>query len=219
MAELWSSTRPKSVSRSAGVSVTTSGAVPRPARAASDSRIEGPSGAMPSRARRSCTAAIDSGPPEMRVVDAVSVSIGPVPGNDATSELPPWSTAKIWMAGMSGRNPLSRTTPLADGGPTRGPNVATRRRPGEPVSVCWASRGRADRDVSGSRSARRTTKSMPWPARVAARPGEGRPAAMSRCTESMARMAPGGVSGMASRTAHGVVESGWSGSSRVSPQS
>ena len=58
---------------------------------------------------------------------------------------------------------------------------------------------------------------MPWPARVAASPGEPRPDAICRCTESIARIAPGGTSGIASRTAHGVSDSACSGSSRVSP--
>ena len=65
------------------------------------------------------------------------------------------------------------------------------------------STGRAERDVSGSRSLRTTTYEIPCRARVSARPADGRPAANSRCTESSARMVCGGVSGIESRTPHG----------------
>ena len=77
--------------------------------------------------------------------------------------------------------------------------------------------GRAERDVSGSRSLRSTTYEMPWRARVSARPTEGRPAANRRCTESSARMVCGGVSGMESRTPHGLLPSTCSGSSWLVP--
>ena len=77
--------------------------------------------------------------------------------------------------------------------------------------------GRAERDVSGSRSLRTTTYEMPWRARVSARPAEGRPAANRRCTESSARMVCGGVSGIESRTPHGLPPSTCSGSSWLVP--
>ncbi|VAZ70944.1 hypothetical protein LAUMK15_00554 [Mycobacterium persicum] len=78
--------------------------------------------------------------------------------------------------------------------------------------------GRAERDVSGSRSLRSTRYEMPWRARVSARPAEGRPAANKRCTESSARMVCGGVRGMESRTPHGLLPSTCSGSSWLVPQ-
>ncbi len=77
--------------------------------------------------------------------------------------------------------------------------------------------GRADRDVSGSRSLRTTTYEMPCRARVSASPAEGRPAANSRCTESSARIVSGGVSGMESRTPHGLLPRTCSGSSWLLP--
>ena len=55
------------------------------------------------------------------------------------------------------------------------------------MARCTSS-GRADRDVSGSRSLRTTTYEIPCRASVSARPADGRPAANSRCTESSARM-------------------------------
>ena len=60
---------------------------------------------------------------------------------------------------------------------------------------------------------------MPWRRSVAARPADGVPALNSSCTESRARIAPGGLSGIASRTAHGDDARAWIGSSRVRPQS
>ena len=46
---------------------------------------------------------------------------------------------------------------------------------------------------------------IPCRARVSASPADGRPAANSRCTESSARMVCGGVSGIESRTPHGLL--------------
>ena len=95
--------------------------------------------------------------------------------------------------------------PASVPGPTGSPNCATFARPGEPSMARCTSSGRADRDVSGSRSLRTTTYEMPCRARVSARPADGRPAANSRCTESRARMVSGGVSGIESRTPHGLL--------------
>ncbi len=84
------------------------------------------------------------------------------------------------------------------------------------MARCTSS-GRADRDVSGSRSLRTTTYEIPCRASVSARPADGRPAANSRCTESSARMVSGGVSGIESRTPHGLLPSTCSGSSWLLP--
>ena len=77
--------------------------------------------------------------------------------------------------------------------------------------------GRAEREASGSRSLRTTTYEMPWRFNVSASPADGRPEAKSRCTESSARMVSGGVSGMESRTPHGLSPRTCSGSSWLLP--
>ena len=69
----------------------------------------------------------------------------------------------------------------------------------------------------GSRSLRTTTYEIPCRARVSASPADGRPAANNRCTESSARMVCGGVSGIESRTPHGLAPSTCSGSSWLDP--
>ena len=102
-------------------------------------------------------------------------------------------------------------------GPTGSPNCATFSRPGEPSMARCTSSGRADRDVSGSRSLRTTTYEIPCRARVSASPADGRPAANRRCTESRARMVSGGVSGIESRTPHALSPSTCSGSSWLLP--
>ena len=107
--------------------------------------------------------------------------------------------------------------PASVPGPTCSPNSATFDRPGEPLIARCTNTGRADRDVSGSRSLRTTTYEMPCRARVSASPADGRPAAISRCTESSARIVCGGVSGIESRTPHGLLPSTCSGSSWLVP--
>ncbi len=107
--------------------------------------------------------------------------------------------------------------PASVPGPTGSPNCATFSRPGEPSMARCTSTGRADRDVSGSRSLRTTTYEMPCRARVSASPADGRPAANRRCTESRARMVSGGVSGIESRTPQALSPSTCSGSSWLLP--
>ncbi len=127
------------------------------------------------------------------------------------------STEKISTAGYFGRNPLSEMKPGSVPGPTCSPNSATFDSPCEPSIALCTSTGLADRDVCGSRSFRTTTYEMPCRARVSARPADGRPAAKSRCTESSARIVSGGVSGIESRTPHGLLPSTCSGSSWLDP--
>ena len=107
--------------------------------------------------------------------------------------------------------------PFSVPGPTGSPNCATFVKPGEPSTTRCTSSGRADRDVSGSRSLRTARYEMPWRARVSARPADGLPAANSRWTESRARIVADGVRGIESRTPHGLPPSTCSGSSWLLP--
>ena len=116
------------------------------------------------------------------------------PGRKARDSPPPATrTGSVEPSSMSGRS-LRRMTSTS-------PKVWTS--PGTSLSApCLSTPWR--------------TTSAPMPRRVSP---EASPAWSAAMTPSSPRMASGGTSGMASRTAHGTSSSGWSGSSRVQPQS